>query len=101
MFRTHRPTAPTAGTRRIVLLLVVVIAGCRAPGPTVVDDASLADDPKGANWLGFGRTYNEQRFSPLTEINATNVSGLKVDWFLDLPDDRGLVSTPRICRGSA
>ncbi len=39
-----------------------------------VDDARLvaaADDP--ANWLTYGGTYAEQRFSPLTEIEADNV----------------------------
>lgn len=99
MFRTYHPTAPSAGAHLIGLFLLVLIAGCRASGPTVVDDASLTDDPNGANWLGFGRSYNEQRFSPLTQISAANVSGLKVDWFLDLPDDRGLVSTPLVADG--
>ena len=81
------------------LFLLFAIAGCKPAGPTVVDDASLTSDPRGANWLGFGRSYNEQRFSPLTQITAANVSGLQVDWYLDLPDDRGLVSTPLVADG--
>src|ERR1700677_2252423 len=28
-----------------------------------------ADEPTGNNWLMYGRTYSEQRFSPLSEIN--------------------------------
>ena len=47
----------------------------------------------------FGRTFSEQRFSPLTQINTANVARLKVDWFIDLPDDRGLVSTPLVANG--
>jgi quinohemoprotein ethanol dehydrogenase len=65
----------------------------------MVDDAALADTTQAENWLAFGRTYNEQRFSPLTQIDTATVSGLKVDWFLDLPGDRGLVSTPLVADG--
>ena len=55
-----------------------------AASATVVDDAAMAD---------------EQRFSPLREINAGNVSELGVDWYLPLPDARGLVSTPLVVDG--
>lgn len=67
--------------------------------PTTVDDAAMADEASGDNWLAFGRTYSEQRYSPLDQINTSNVSGLGVDWYLDLPDDRGLVSTPLVVDG--
>ena len=70
----------------------------RAPG-LVVDDAALADEPSGAHWLAFGRTYSEQRFSPLARIDTSTVSNLAVDWYLDLPGERGLVSTPLVVDG--
>ena len=35
----------------------------------------LADDEPGT-WMTHGRTYSEQRYSPLTEINQRNVSKL-------------------------
>ena len=42
-----------------------------------VDDARLlAADDDGANWLSYGRTYDEQRFSPLTKISDSNVGKL-------------------------
>ena len=66
---------------------------------TIVDDAGMADEADGSNWLAFGRTYNEQRFSPLTQVNTDTVGGLAVDWYLDLPEDRGLVSTPLVVDG--
>ena len=72
---------------------------CGDASSRVLDDAALADTTQGADWLAFGRTYNEQRFSPLTRIDTSNVDSLKVDWFLDLPDDRGLVSTPLVADG--
>lgn len=33
---------------------------------TVVDDAAMGDETSGENWLAFGRTYSEQRFSPIS-----------------------------------
>lgn len=67
--------------------------------PRVVDDAALADESSGDNWLAFGRTYSEQRFSPLTQVNDTTVSRLAPDWVVELPTDRGLVSTPLVVDG--
>ena len=32
------------------------------------------------NWASYGRDYTNQRFSPLTQISASNVSGLKLAW---------------------
>ena len=32
------------------------------------------------NWASSGRDYTNQRFSPLTQISAANVSGLKLAW---------------------
>ena len=57
--------------------------------PRIVDDAALADEASGDNWLAFGRTYSEQRFSPLTAINDTTVSRLAPDWFVELQPTAG------------
>ena len=73
--------------------------GSHAANATLVDDAAMADESAGENWLAYGRTYSEQRFSPLDQINAGNVSGLGVDWYMDLPNARGLVSTPLVVDG--
>jgi len=66
---------------------------------TSVDDEAMADEAAGENWLAFGRTYSEQRFSPLVQINDGNVRSLGVDWYMDLPNARGLVSTPLVVDG--
>jgi quinohemoprotein ethanol dehydrogenase len=66
-----------------------------APPPaTVVNDAALAEVGDGRNWLAFGRNYSEQRYSPLDQINQETVKRLGLDWYLDLPDDNTLNSTP-------
>ena len=65
----------------------------------VIDDRAIADESNTAEWLAYGRTHSEQRFSPLTDVHAGNVSKLKVDWWLDLPKDSGLVATPLVVDG--
>ena len=82
---------------RTCALLVALAAACSSAMP--IDDAALADTSNAEDWLAFGRTYDEQRFSPLTAIDTATVAGLKVDWYLDLPEDRGLVSTPLVADG--
>jgi len=91
---------------RPVCLLEVLLASllcsfvsAQQPGPTVVNDAAMANESQGENWLAFGRTYSEQRFSPLTQVNQSNVGSLKLDWYIDLPDSRSLVSTPLVADG--
>src|SRR2546429_3861812 len=37
-------------------------------------------DPDPADWLMLNRTYDEQRFSPLAEINRENVGRLRMAW---------------------
>ena len=51
------------------------------------------------NWLAHGRTYDEQRFSPLNQINADNVSDLGLAWYFDTGTDRGLEASPIVVDG--
>ena len=62
-------------------------------------DVAIADENQTSDWLAYGRTHNERRFSPAAEIHTENVADLKVDWFIDLPNDVGLVSTPLVVDG--
>src|SRR5580700_864243 len=60
----------------------------------------LAAGDDSANWITYGRTYDEQRFSPLKQIDATNVGQLKLAWHYELPADaRAQESTPLIIDG--
>ena len=52
------------------------------------------------NWLSHGRTYKEQRFSPLHQVNADNVEKLGLDWFFDLDTQRGQEATPIVVDGT-
>ncbi|HAT26903.1 MAG TPA: PQQ-dependent dehydrogenase, methanol/ethanol family [Gammaproteobacteria bacterium] len=91
---------------RPVYLLGVILASllcsfvsAQQSSSTLVNDPAMADESQGENWLAFGRTYSEQRFSPLTQINQSNVGGLELDWYVDLPNSRSLVSTPLVVDG--
>jgi quinohemoprotein ethanol dehydrogenase len=79
--------------------LVFAAAGGGVRADTTVDGASIADERQAANWLSYGRTYSEQRYSPLDAINTGNVTQLKLDWALELPDDRTLLATPIVVDG--
>jgi quinohemoprotein ethanol dehydrogenase len=61
--------------------------------------AILAEEARGESWLSYGRTYDEQRFSPLTEINAGNVGKLGLAWSADLDTARGQEATPLVIDG--
>ncbi|MEQ8234040.1 MAG: PQQ-dependent dehydrogenase, methanol/ethanol family [Gammaproteobacteria bacterium] len=70
-----------------------------AEAATTIDDVALANEADGRNWAAYGRTYSEQRFSPLDAINADNVAGLGLAWYKDLPNDRSLNGTPLVVDG--
>src|SRR5690606_8502023 len=66
--------------------------------------AVLANDIRGAaendsEWLSHGRTYAEDRFSPLSQVNRQNISELGVAWYFDLDTDRGQEATPLVIDG--
>jgi len=78
---------------------ILAMAGC-SPKPTVVDDAALrAADGDTANWITYGRTYSEQRFSPLKQIDEQSVSKLGLAWSYDLETTRGVEATPLVKDG--
>jgi quinohemoprotein ethanol dehydrogenase len=49
-----------------------------------VNDDALKNAAKGSEWLTVGQSYSEQRHSPLTQINASNVGQLAMAWSYDV-----------------
>ena len=75
-------------------------ATAAVPSVTSVDKARLvAADSEASNWLTHGRTYDEQRFSPLDEIDRENVGELGLAWYFDVPTRRGMEATPIVVDG--
>jgi quinohemoprotein ethanol dehydrogenase len=78
----------------------LALAACGEPGGKGVDGARIAAaDEKPGEWITHGRTYSEQRFSPLDKINASNVGQLGLAWSFDLPENRGIEATPLVADG--
>jgi quinohemoprotein ethanol dehydrogenase len=92
-------------------LALLSSAGCHLPGdnrensqpaatPANVDETRMLQaDQEPGNWMSYGRTYSEQRFSPLRQINEQNVGQLGLAWYVDLEGRRGQEATPIVVDG--
>ncbi len=78
---------------------VVEETGQAAKGSQVTEARLLSAGTDTSNWLTHGRTYDEQRFSPLDQVNADNVGDLGLAWYFDIPTNRGIESTPLVIDG--
>jgi quinohemoprotein ethanol dehydrogenase len=71
-----------------------------ALAPAGVDSSILTNaDQHPGDWMTYGRTYSEQRFSPLSQINDQNVGQLGLAWYMDLDTRRGQEATPLVVDG--
>ena len=80
--------------------LLGISSAASAKGTAQVDSARIAAaDSEPGNWMSSGRSYNEQRYSPLEQINAGNVSSLGLAWTWKLDVDRAAEATPVVVDG--
>ena len=88
-------TSSKSGCRKClgwIRLLLVLITGMSAVPPLLAKE--LGSGAAIAEWPGYGNDSKEQRFSPLNEINDSNVGRLGLAWSLDLPGENALEATP-------
>ena len=83
---------------------LLVAAALIMPAPLQASDRNITDkeindESNTADWLAYGRTHSEQRFSPLKDINTDNISKLKPSWYLDISDKTDMTSTPLVVDG--
>src|SRR5689334_1669829 len=75
---------PRVRSLRLVAILVALapalVAGQQAAR---VDDTALRKAGSGDEWITYGLNQSETRFSPLTDINASNVARLGLAWSYD------------------
>ena len=83
---------------------LVAIAAAGAPPAAFGDTAGpaanvtaerlvhAADEP--GQWMTYGGTYSEQRFSPLRQIDASTVSRLGLQWFADYETNQDQHGSP-------
>src|SRR5688572_13969101 len=89
----------SGGIAALAVVWVALVSAQQAPAPPV-DDATLARaDARRGDWLSYGRTYDEQRFSPLDQITDANAARLGLAWSMDTATDRGLEATPLVIDG--
>lgn len=69
------------------------------PAAAVDTQRIIRADREPGNWLSTGRTYSEQRFSPLKQIDEHNVASLGLAWYYDLNTLRGIEGTPLVVDG--
>src|SRR5579862_6778449 len=76
----------------LAIALFVTWSGVSSGQPRRVDDAALRDAAKSSSdgeWLSYGLTPGETRFSPLVQINASNVKRLGLMWSYEAGDGGG------------
>ena len=77
------------------IALAGLIVPVSAQDPAQVDhQRMLAADAEPGQWMSVGRTYDEQRFSPLDQINVSNVGRLGLAWYADINTERGMEASP-------
>src|SRR6266566_1255178 len=93
-----RVSASREWVRSAAVFAAVAIVPCAAcTRSRDVNDAALRSaDADSANWITYGRTYSEQRYSPLRQIDERSVSRLGLAWSVDLGTLRGLEATPLV-----
>jgi glucose dehydrogenase len=65
-------------------------AVAQRPSNRQVDDELLREGSRnGAEWISYAVNWSEQRFSPLSQINADNVKRLGLAWSYDIPAASG------------
>jgi quinohemoprotein ethanol dehydrogenase len=95
-------------TRKLAVLSAAVVglslSAWLTAGPQVrrVDDGALKNaGESGDDWLTYGLTLAETRYSPLNQINVSNVSRLGLSWSYDLGAGGGnQEATPLVWNGT-
>lgn len=90
----------------VVVYTALAISGVASAGNPVQKGVAAVDaerliaaDQEPGSWMSTGRTYGEQRFSPLQRIDRENVSKLGLAWTYKLDIDRATEATPIVVDG--
>src|SRR6476661_7742527 len=89
-------------SKKTFTLLLAIVSGVALAQTRRVDDAALkAAGKSGEEWLTYGLSQGETRYSPLNQINTANVSRLGLAWSYDLGAGGGpQEDTPLVWNGT-
>lgn len=73
--------------------------GIKSTDAAVDSERMLEADSEPGNWMSHGRTYSEQRYSTLDQVQHSNVKDLGLDWSFDLETQRGIEATSIVVDG--
>jgi alcohol dehydrogenase (cytochrome c) len=79
---------------RIMLALLATTASAQ-----VSPDRIRNADGEPANWLTYSRTYSGQRYTPLAQITADNVSQLRAAWTYQIEEPGKFSASPIVVDG--
>lgn len=85
--------------RGLCLLLVSALFSPILVASPITSERIVNADSEPGSWLAHGRTYSEQRFSPLSQINTTNVASMGLAWSFRTETRRGIEATPLVVDG--
>src|SRR5438477_7648775 len=85
--------------RGIVVGALALLMGAIALAADIDDTRLLAAATDPASWLTYGRDYGNQRFSPLSGIDASNVTRLAPRWIYQSGVSATFQATPIVADG--
>ena len=93
-----------SGVSWATLAIMLVAAGAFAQTETeprewepITEERLL--NPEDGDWMSYRRTYDVFGFSPLDQINSTNVQNLRPVWSYSMRDNSRWVPTPIVANG--
>ena len=97
---------PVIGRTRFMLICLVgthlaggSIATAQPPAEWEPVTADRLLNPEDGDWMSYRRTYDVTGFSPLDQINRTNVGDLRLVWAYSMRDGTRWVPTPVVANG--
>src|SRR5256885_13448309 len=84
----------------VILSAISALAGMQLTAPSwepITEERLLK--PRPGDWLSYRRTFDVNGFSPLSQINRTNVRTLRSVWSYPVRDESRWVPTPVVANG--
>lgn len=97
----RRMTRIVVGTSLAIAVAAALTACMRYRADNAASSKTPADPAAKmtTQWAANGGDHSEQRYSPLTQINADNLDQLGIAWTANIPEKGGYQSTPVVVDG--